>query len=60
MAKGATKEKATKIKKSINYDVNDGTIKRKTKFCPKCGPGVFMASHKDRYTCGACGFTERK
>jgi ubiquitin-small subunit ribosomal protein S27Ae len=53
------KEK-TKIKKSTNYDVKDGTVKRKNKFCPKCGPGVFMGSHKDRSNCGACGFTERK
>lgn len=28
------------------------------KQCPKCGPGVFMANHKDRKTCGKCGYTE--
>ena len=26
--------------------------------CPKCGPGVFMAVHKDRVSCGKCGYTE--
>ncbi|TRO40340.1 30S ribosomal protein S27ae, partial [Candidatus Bathyarchaeota archaeon] len=25
--------------------------------CERCGPGYFMAKHKDRYTCGHCGFT---
>ena len=28
--------------------------------CPKCGPGVFMATHKDRVACGCCGYTEFK
>ena len=32
--------------------------KRKGKFCIKCGPGVFMGKHKNRYTCGKCGYTE--
>lgn len=39
------------------YSVEDG-LKRKTKFCPKCGPGVFLAIHKDRVSCGKCGYTE--
>ena len=26
--------------------------------CPKCGPGVFMATHGDRVACGHCGYTE--
>ena len=26
-------------------------------FCPKCGPGIFLAMHKDRQTCGKCGYT---
>jgi len=30
------------------------------KSCPKCGPGVFMAEHKDRTSCGKCGYTEFK
>ena len=29
-----------------------------SKVCPKCGPGIFLAQHKDRYTCGKCGYTE--
>lgn len=46
--------------KSTHYEIKDGQIKRKNPFCPKCGAGVFMADHKDRYTCGKCGFMQRK
>ncbi|MSS75176.1 30S ribosomal protein S27ae [Candidatus Pacearchaeota archaeon] len=28
------------------------------KHCPKCGQGVFLAQHKDRQSCGKCGYTE--
>ena len=54
------KKEVKKIKKSERYDVSDGVIKRKNKFCPKCGPGVFMANHKDRFSCGKCGYFEKK
>lgn len=42
------------------YEVNDGKLIRKRKSCPKCGPGVFLAEHENRYTCGRCGYTEFK
>ncbi len=54
------KEVKEKQLKSKQYDVSSGVLKRKTKFCPKCGPGVFMAAHKDRYSCGKCGYMEKK
>jgi len=41
------------------YDLSSG-IKRKNKFCPKCGEGFFLAAHKDRLTCGKCGYSEIK
>ena len=56
----AEENKKPKTKKSTRYDVTDGTVKRKGRFCPKCGEGVFMADHKDRYSCGTCGYTEKK
>ena len=31
-------------------------IERKNKLCPKCK--VFMAKHKERWTCGTCHYTE--
>ncbi|MCX8174736.1 MAG: ribosomal S27a family protein [Candidatus Micrarchaeota archaeon] len=30
------------------------------KACPKCGSGVRLAEHKDRRSCGKCGYFERK
>lgn len=30
------------------------------KFCLKCGPGVKLAEHKDRRSCGKCGYFEKK
>jgi small subunit ribosomal protein S27Ae len=47
-------------KKYEKYEISGDTIKRKNKSCPKCGPGVFMASHKDRWACGRCGYMEKK
>ncbi|MHA2243449.1 MAG: 30S ribosomal protein S27ae [Candidatus Hodarchaeales archaeon] len=38
-------------------DFKKGTIKRTHKFCPRC-KGSFMARHKDRISCGLCGYTE--
>ncbi len=31
---------------------------KKGKFCPRCGPAVFLAVHKDRLHCGKCNYTE--
>ena len=41
------------------YSVEDGKLVRKQAHCPKCGPGVFMAVHSDRKTCGRCGYSEK-
>jgi small subunit ribosomal protein S27Ae len=30
------------------------------KSCPKCGLGVRLADHKDRRSCGKCGYFEKK
>lgn len=49
-----------KIKKSTKYSIEDNKIKKNGKFCPKCGAGVFMAEHKDRFACGKCSYTEKK
>ena len=42
------------------YTVTGSKIERKKRNCPKCGPGVFLAEHKDRNACGKCGYTEFK
>lgn len=48
------------MSKIKQYEVNDGKLIRKKEFCPKedCGPGVFLAVHKDRVSCGKCGYTK--
>lgn len=30
------------------------------RYCPKCGPGVRLAEHKDRISCGKCGYMEKR
>jgi Ribosomal protein S27AE len=42
------------------YEVKDGKAVKKSQTCPRCGDGVFLASHKDRVSCGKCGYTEYK
>jgi len=32
---------------------------KKGKTCPKCGSGVRLAEHKNRASCGKCGYFER-
>ncbi len=60
------KEKAAKpagkpaSKKSSCYEVSGDALKRKNRNCPKCGPGIFMAGHQDRWQCGRCGYMEKK
>ena len=39
------------------YKVDDTTATRLKKECPRCGKGYFMAEHKDRMSCGNCGYT---
>lgn len=42
------------------YTVEGEHISRSRRFCPRCGPGVFLAEHEDRYTCGNCKYSEIK
>lgn len=44
-------------KKYAHYQINGEKIE-KSKSCVKCGPGVFLAKHKDRLYCGKCHYTE--
>jgi ubiquitin-small subunit ribosomal protein S27Ae len=43
-------------KKYKHYSLEGGLKRGKT--CPRCGPGVFLATHKGRLTCGKCKYTE--
>jgi ubiquitin-small subunit ribosomal protein S27Ae len=42
------------------YEVSGETLTRTHKACPKCGPGVFLAEHGNRRSCGKCGYSETK
>jgi len=48
------------MKKYQFFKVEGDRITRARKYCPKCGPGVFIAEHKNRFSCGKCGYTEFK
>ncbi|NUN11240.1 30S ribosomal protein S27ae [Candidatus Micrarchaeota archaeon] len=48
----AEKKTDAKQKKTTKYE--------KKKYCPKCGPGTSLAEHKDRRSCGKCGYLEKK
>jgi ubiquitin-small subunit ribosomal protein S27Ae len=42
------------------YDVKGDALTRTHKSCPKCGPGIFLAEHADRRSCGKCGYSESR
>ncbi|MBT4022150.1 30S ribosomal protein S27ae [archaeon] len=56
----ADKKKARKNRRVVkpHESYEGGKVKKQS--CPKCGPGVFMAEHGNRKSCGKCGFTEFK
>jgi len=56
------KEKKKKDEKGVHsmYKVEGDKVTRLRPTCERCGVGYFMANHKDRYTCGHCGFTRYK
>lgn len=55
------KEKPRAPKRRIQvhklYKVEEGSLARLRKECPRCGKGYFMAQHTERLTCGNCGYT---
>jgi len=61
MANKKPVEKKQKKSYSVHsmYEVSGDKLTRKNKTCPKCGPGVFMANHKDRLSCGKCNYSEK-
>ena len=54
------KKKTPRIQKGKLYKVEGDKAERLRKACPKCGSGVFMAEHEDRFTCGKCAFMQKK
>jgi len=54
--KKAKKNKKTS-KKYLLYNVDGDKVTRE-RFCPRCGPGIFLMQAKDRVYCGKCHLTE--
>ncbi len=48
------------VKRHTYYKIDGTSAVAQKKNCPRCGPGVHMADHKDRLACGKCGYTEFK
>jgi small subunit ribosomal protein S27Ae len=59
MAAGKKVKNKNPSKKYLKYKVQGGKLER-AKICMKCGPGSFLAEHKDRFYCGKCHYTEFK
>lgn len=57
--KKATKNKPTS-KRYSKYKIDGDGVKRDAKFCPRCGPGIFLMQAKDRVYCGKCHYSEFK
>ncbi len=38
------------------YKVSGDTVTRE-KYCPRCGPGIFLMKAKNRMYCGKCHYT---
>ena len=57
------KERKPKVRKPGKklgelYNISGEKFERKNKNCPKCGKGIFMGKHKDRWVCGKCKYVE--
>jgi len=57
--KGKKPRSKSKHRKSqIWKRYKDGKVQGK--WCPRCGPGVLLASHGNRIMCGRCHYSEIK
>lgn len=56
----AEKKEVKKVGKGLwsLFDAKTGSLVKKTKSCPKCGEGFFMAKHSNRLVCGKCKYVE--
>lgn len=50
------KNKATS-KKYTKYKIEGDKVIRE-RFCPRCGPGIFLTNSKGKIYCGKCHYSE--
>jgi len=59
--KGKKKRKPNKSSERWKkYKIENQKIILNAKFCPRCGPGIFLSESKNRVYCGRCHYTEFK
>ena len=46
-------------KKYTKYTISGDTVTR-ARYCPRCGPGIFLMDTIDRVYCGKCHYAEFK
>jgi small subunit ribosomal protein S27Ae len=51
------KENRPVSKKYSKYKIDGDTVIR-DKYCPRCGPGIFLMKTSTRNYCGRCHYTE--
>ncbi len=56
--KGKKKHKNKQTSQKYKHYTIKGDEIVKGKSCPRCGPGIFLANHKNRLFCGKCRYTE--
>ena len=44
-------------KKYTKYNIDGDKVTRK-RYCPRCGPGVFLMEAENRVYCGKCRYAE--
>lgn len=60
VVKKGKKERKPRVssKRWEKYKIEGESLKRTHRFCPRCGPGIFLAASKSRLFCGNCHYTE--
>ena len=58
VAKGKKPHKNKKTSKKYSKYKVEGDKVTRARFCPRCGPGIFLMEAKDRVYCGKCHYAE--
>jgi small subunit ribosomal protein S27Ae len=53
-----TRKKKPASERWKKYKISGDKVERLARFCPRCGPGIFLMNAKNRLYCGRCHYTE--
>ena len=56
--KGKKPHKNKPTSKRYTHYKSDGSSFKRSRMCPRCGAGIFLANHGNRLHCGKCNYTE--